>query len=72
MFLKRDSSGNLIIASRHPRWSLTWSWVLTWMKQPSEKLFWAVRTNPRSTGLYGQVRIGRLHFERQATMPLSA
>lgn len=81
MFLKRDSGGDLIIAARHPRWSLTWAWILTWRrKRPGSGerrwLFAAIRTNrferdkPRR-GLYGTLFLGPLRFERQPTMKLT-
>jgi hypothetical protein len=68
MFMKRDSGGNLIIASRHPKWSLTWSWVLSWSVHKGGKFFFTSRTYKYRPGLHGQIRLGRLHFERQPTM----
>lgn len=68
MFMRRDSGGNLIIASHHPKWSLTWSWVLSWSVHKGGKFFFTSRTYKYRPGLYGQIRLGRLHFERQPTM----
>ena len=68
MFMRRDSGGNLIIAPHHPKWSLTWSWVLSWSVHKGGKFFFTTRTRTYLPGLYGQIRIGRLHFERQPTM----
>ena len=68
MFMRRDSGGNLIIASRHPKWSLTWSWILSWSIHKGGKFFFTSRTYKYRPGLYGQIRIGRLRFERQPTM----
>lgn len=68
--MHRDSGGNLIIASHHPKWSLTWSWILSWSVHGGGSFFWAYRTYRYKPGLYGAVCIGRLRFERQPTMPL--
>ena len=68
MFMKRVSGRNLLIASYHPNWSITWSWVLIWNAHKSIKFFFAIRTYKYRPGLYGQIRLGRLYFERQPTM----
>lgn len=69
--MHRDSAGGLILASHHPKWSLTWSWILRWSRHPAGKFFFAHRTYRYRPGLYGFVAIGRLVFERQPTMPLN-
>jgi lipoate-protein ligase A len=71
MFMRRDSGGSLILASYHPKWSLTWSWILSVSKHSGGKFLFAYRTykwKPRG-GLYGTIAIGRLRFTRQPTMP---
>jgi hypothetical protein len=69
-FMHRDSGGNLILAAHHPKWSLTWSWILLWSRCKGGRFFLAYRTNRYTPGLYGFVAIGRLRFVRQPTMPL--
>lgn len=67
-FLKRDTGGNLIIAAHHPKWSLTWAWVVSWSAKSEGRFFYAYRANRYAPGLYGVVKIGRLRIERQPTM----
>jgi len=66
----RDSGGNLILASHHPKWSLTWSWALCWNRRGGGRFFYGYRTYRYRRGLYGRVCIGRLSLERQPTTPL--
>jgi hypothetical protein len=70
MFFKRDSGSGLIIAAHHPKWSLTWSWILSWNDRGGSRFFWAFRTYKYKRGLYGSIGLGRLYFTRQPTMPL--
>lgn len=64
----RDSGGSLILASRHPTWSLTWSWLILWGPPRPGRFFFCWRTYRYVRGLYGVICLGRLRFERQPTM----
>jgi hypothetical protein len=70
MIFRRDSVGGLILAAHHPKWSLTWSWVLSLNKRGGSRFFWAYKTHKYRRGLYGEIGLGRLYFARQPTMPL--
>ena len=68
MLFKRDSAGDLIIASRHPKWSITWAWVLRWRAVHAGRFFYWLRTYRYRKGVYGRISLWRLSFERQPTM----
>ena len=71
-FFERDSGGGLIIASRHPKWSLTWAWILSWRERRGARFIYWHRTYRYRRGLYGFAAIGRVRFERQPTMRIGA
>lgn len=64
----RDSEGGLIIASYHPAWSLTWSFVLR--LAGDYRFFWH-RNYTYKRGLYGIAQAGPFYFVRQPTMRLT-
>lgn len=72
-FFHKGSGGDVIIASHHPKWSLTWSWILTWSRHlpPYNRFRWyAHRTYRYRKGVYGFIEFWRFRFERQPTMRL--
>ena len=64
----RDTSGGLILASRHPKWSLTWAWVLRFSK--GGKSVYLFRTYKYKSGIYGRISVFGLSLERQPTMDM--
>lgn len=75
-FWKRDSGGALIIASRHWRHLLCWSWLIRWERFESKDRYWGPRicahrmSNPGTTTYTLWLWFGGLDFVRQKYRPM--
>jgi hypothetical protein len=62
---------SFVIAAWHPRWSLTWRWLLWWTPKTNPHTKRGFYKLDRLMGLNSRL-LGDWHFQTQSTMPKRA